>query len=67
MAVVETQLKDLKQDNVEIKTMISNINTKLDNGYVRKEEFVWVQRLVYSLVAVICLSVIGVLVRSVLQ
>ena len=44
---------------------IAEIKTKLDNKYVTKEEFSSVKAISYSLVGIICVSVVGAILNLV--
>jgi hypothetical protein len=50
-----------------IKADISNINSKLDDHYVTKDQFAPIQRLVYGLVGLILIAVVGAILALVLR
>jgi hypothetical protein len=56
---VDTNLALLRSDIAYIKRDVSNINRKLDDDYITKEEFAPVKALVYGMAAVILTGFIG--------
>ena len=57
---VETAIRYIQRD-------IAEINIKLDDKYVTKDEFIPVRNVVYGLVGIILLSVIGAILTIVLR
>lgn len=57
---VETAIRYIQRD-------IAEINIKLDDKYVTKEEFIPVRNVVYGMVAIILVAVIGAIVTLVLR
>lgn len=60
MSELETDIKYIRRD-------LDKIMDRLDNNFVKREEFVPVQRLVYGVVGLILTSVIVALIALVLR
>jgi thiosulfate reductase cytochrome b subunit len=60
MSEIETDIKYIRRD-------LDKIMERLDNNFVKREEFVPVQRLVYGVVGLILTSVIVALIALVLR
>lgn len=61
------QLAVMANDVGYIKKAIDDLAQKVDNGYVTKEQFAPIQKLVYGLVGLILVSVIVALLSLVLR
>lgn len=57
----------IQNDMVYMKEGINTINEKLSRGYVTKEEFEPIKKVVYGLVGLILTSVLGALVAIVVN
>lgn len=69
--VLEERVKNMETQNSKEHTTIlisvEAINKKLDDGFVTKDEFVPVQKIAYGLVGLVCLTVIGAIIRLVVH
>jgi thiosulfate reductase cytochrome b subunit len=63
LAVIEQQLKQNDTDHKEIKSLICDINDKLDQVFVTKSEFDPIKKVVYGLVAAILLAFVGAIIN----
>jgi len=61
----ETKLAVIQTDLTYIKEKMNAIDTKVSSGYVSKEEFEPVRKIVYGLVGLILVAVVGALVALV--
>lgn len=62
----EIQLAVIQNDLTYIKEKMNAIDTKVSQGYVSKEEFEPVKKIVYGLVSLVLIAVVGALVALVI-
>lgn len=65
--VTETKLAIIANDISYIKRDVADIKTNVEHGYVTKDEFEPVRKLVYGLVGIILVAVVGALVGLVVM
>lgn len=63
----DTQIAVMANDVSYIKTAVKDLNDKVDNNYVTKEQFAPVQKLVYGLVGLILVAVVGAMMALILR
>lgn len=63
----ETKLAVIQNDLTYIKEKMNAIDTKVSQGYVSKEEFEPVKKIVYGLVSLVLIAVVGALVALVVN
>lgn len=62
----ETKLAVIQNDVTYIKEKMNAIDSKVSSGYVTKEEFEPIKRIVYGVVSLILVAVMGALVALVI-
>lgn len=63
----QTDLAVIKNDLVYIKSDLQEIKQSVTHGYVTKDEFEPVRRIVYGLVSIILIAVVGAVVSLVIS
>lgn len=53
------KLAEMGRDMVYVKETVNSINDKVSHGYVTKEEFYPIKRMVYTTITALILSVVG--------
>ena len=61
----ETKLAVIQNDVTYIKEKMNAIDTKVSSGYVTKEEFEPIKKIVYGVVSLILVAVVGALIALV--
>ena len=61
----DVELAVMQNDLTYIKEKLTTLDTKISNGYVTKEEFEPIKKIVYGVVSLILVAVVGALVALV--